>query len=182
MLALLLDSYILLGVSSLLLFLVVTDFHSSVCNLSGSFCANSRHPQVESSETFSHLCDNTVKSTDPKTPSRAKKSPVSFLRVKMIFFSYNYMLCKLNTNFGEILMLVATQSSTFEKSILKASPQLAFVDLSFVEIKKWKHLLGSMEEWPTLPLLAKCSLKKNLWKVRWLFSTWKTLGKNRHFT
>ena len=88
------------------------------------------------------------------------------------------MLRKLNTNFGEFLMLVVTQSSTFEKSLLKPSPQLAFVDLNFVEIKKWKHLLGSTEEWPTWPLLTKCSLKKNLWKIWWLFSTWKTLVKN----
>lgn len=53
-----------------------------------------------------------------------------------MIFGYNYMLHKLNTNFGEILMLIVTQSSAFEKSILKPSPQLAFVDLNFVEIKK----------------------------------------------
>jgi len=46
------------------------------------------------------------------------------------------MFCKLNTNFGEVLTLVVTQSSAFEKSTLKPSPQLAFVELNFVEMKK----------------------------------------------
>lgn len=48
-------------------------------------CVPSHHPPVKPLERLSGLCDNTVKSTDPKTPIMAKKSPVSILRAKMIF-------------------------------------------------------------------------------------------------